>query len=215
MIQDLVRKYQFYTNESSHWIWKVIYWRPAWFLTDWQLLIINLWEDRARKYVFYARLFAQCGGFDSALKWKHYFPDVDEHRGGFHFISPHLFFSFHCRNLVNIHFNQQRKYNLSIFIGRLPKVYWNRNVECMHFPPERVCISRDKATCRSKSVPSMVADEMQTQSNQSGRYHNPALKCQSPLSSLCVWWEIIVWENLLILANTLSALICTERIRLY
>lgn len=131
------------------------------------------------------------------------------------FPSPFFFSGFHCRNLVNIHFNQQRKYNLSIFIGRLPKVYWNRNVECMHFPPERVCISRDKPPCRSKSFPSMVADEMQTQSNQSGRYHNPPLKCQSPLSSLCVWWEIIVWENLLILANTLSALICTERIRLY
>lgn len=42
------------------------------------------------------------------------------------------------------------------------------NVKCMCFPPERVCCRRDNATRGSKSFPSMPADEMQTQSNQSG-----------------------------------------------
>lgn len=126
-----------------------------------------------------------------------------------------IIFCFHCRRLVNIQFNQQRKYNLPIFIKQLPRVYWKRNVKGMHFPPERLCSRGDNTTRGSKSFPSMLADEMQTQSNQSSPYNNPPLKCQSPFSSLCVWWEIIVWENLLILANTLSALICSAGICLY
>lgn len=171
-------------------------------------------EDWAsyEKMCLYFRLFVrrglcECGNFPRR--------GLESLRNSFYFLSSLSFSCFHCRNLVNIQFNQQRKYNLPIVIRQMPGFYWNRNVKCVHFPPERVCIRRDEATCRSKSFPSMLADEMQTQSNQSGRNHNPPPKCQSPLSSLCVWWEIIVWENLLILANTLSALICPGRICLY
>ena len=38
----------------------------------------------------------------------------------------------------------------------------------MYFPPERVCCRGDNAKRESKSFPSMLADEMQTQSNQPG-----------------------------------------------
>lgn len=91
------------------------------------------------------------------------------------------------------------------------EVYWNRNV----FSTWEGSLLGWQRHAWSKSFPSMLPDEMQTQSNQPGPYNYPPLKCQSPFSSSCVWWEIIERHNLLIYANTLSALICSEGICLY
>lgn len=123
-----------------------------------------------------------------------------------------IIFCFRWRRLVDIRFNQQRKKNIiSHLYKAVAKVYWNACI----FHLRGFCCWGDNTKRGSKSFPSMLADEMQTQSNQAGQYIERTLKCQSRFHSSCVWWEIIEWENLLIYANTLSALICSEGIFLY
>ena len=54
----------------------------------------------------------------------------------------------------------------------------------MYFPPERVCCRGDNETRESKSFPSMLADEMQTQSNQPGPIQQSS--SQMPIALLLI-----------------------------
>lgn len=108
----------------------MIYWHRARCLTDRQKLMIKPQEDWAssNKICSYVRLFVRCGWFESPRNWKLPWHGWEYLQDSFYFLS---FFSscFHCRNLVNIQFNQQRKYNLPIVIRQMPRfieiVMWN------------------------------------------------------------------------------------------
>lgn len=97
----------------------MICWHRASSLTDRQELMIKPREDWAssEKICSYVRLFVRRGLFECEN-----FPRrrLESLRNSFYFLSSFSFSCFHCRNLVNIQFNQQRKYNLPIVIRQMP-----------------------------------------------------------------------------------------------